>query len=391
MAILSSLRHARRSQYRFFQRFDRNLHNKVKKGAHEVETSSKNVEMSTLDRALAKRCKGHGGDMTKPNDEGVLELEDCSEDETSSLSGLFHWQMENHENVLAASWQGILTTVKSDSAGSKEELHSSPINYILRNEKPMMWVDEDDLHTVNTILDERGSLCIDQANPPSLTKFLKTIGKYLQFPPRVVLVGDVIRLDDDKVDLARKELSDMIYSEKDTVKRASHPVTNILSSSGGILNARVDDLQLLSKKHDTSAIFEFNIRSVSYLDIMGNENEINVKLIDITPMDPLSPFFEPLLEGINRSEARRRGLMLFCSVYLNVNARDALMLSVDRMGFDLLAKVSSALMNDASSSQYQWKDYNFSFGREVEDIETFCRLLAKMEEEALKKVSGIII
>ncbi|GLJ41374.1 hypothetical protein SUGI_0856430 [Cryptomeria japonica] len=348
MAILSSLRHARRSQYRFFQRFDRNLHNKVKKGAHEVETSSKNVEMSTLDRALAKRCK----------------------------------------NVLAASWQGILTTVKSDSAGSKEELHSSPINYILRNEKPMMWVDEDDLHTVNTILDERGSLCIDQANPPSLTKFLKTIGK---FPPRVVLVGDVIRLDDDKVDLARKELSDMIYSEKDTVKRASHPVTNILSSSGGILNARVDDLQLLSKKHDTSAIFEFNIRSVSYLDIMGNENEINVKLIDITPMDPLSPFFEPLLEGINRSEARRRGLMLFCSVYLNVNARDALMLSVDRMGFDLLAKVSSALMNDASSSQYQWKDYNFSFGREVEDIETFCRLLAKMEEEALKKVSGIII
>lgn len=32
--------------------------------------------------------KGRKG--MKPNDEGVLKLEDCSEDETSSLNGLFH-------------------------------------------------------------------------------------------------------------------------------------------------------------------------------------------------------------------------------------------------------------------------------------------------------------
>lgn len=31
-----------------------------------------------------------GKGKMEPNDEGVLELEDCSEDETSSLNGLFH-------------------------------------------------------------------------------------------------------------------------------------------------------------------------------------------------------------------------------------------------------------------------------------------------------------
>lgn len=33
----------------------------------------------------------------EPDDEGALELEGCSEDETSSLVGLFHWQMEDYE------------------------------------------------------------------------------------------------------------------------------------------------------------------------------------------------------------------------------------------------------------------------------------------------------
>lgn len=33
----------------------------------------------------------------EPNGEGVLRLGNCSEDETSSLSGLFHWQMDDYE------------------------------------------------------------------------------------------------------------------------------------------------------------------------------------------------------------------------------------------------------------------------------------------------------
>ena len=32
-----------------------------------------------------------------PNNEGILELEECSGDDTCSMNGLFHWQMEYYE------------------------------------------------------------------------------------------------------------------------------------------------------------------------------------------------------------------------------------------------------------------------------------------------------
>ena len=38
-----------------------------------------------------------GRKAMEPNTKGILELESCSEDETSSLNGLFHWQMEDYE------------------------------------------------------------------------------------------------------------------------------------------------------------------------------------------------------------------------------------------------------------------------------------------------------
>lgn len=33
----------------------------------------------------------------EPNDEGIFELQSCSEDETNSLYGLFHWKIEAFE------------------------------------------------------------------------------------------------------------------------------------------------------------------------------------------------------------------------------------------------------------------------------------------------------
>ncbi len=33
----------------------------------------------------------------EPNEEVVLELEECSEDDVSSMKRLFHWQMEDYE------------------------------------------------------------------------------------------------------------------------------------------------------------------------------------------------------------------------------------------------------------------------------------------------------
>lgn len=328
----------------------RHLYSKKQEAAHEFEISKKeNVDEGASCITFAERCK----------------------------------------NILAGNWQGILATVKADATGSKEQLHSSSVHYMFKNKKPIMWLQEDDLHTVNTVLDERGSICIDQTDPPPLTNFLRTVGK---FPPRIILVGDVIALEDDKVGSAKKELNERILSEKNTMDRASYSVTGILNSSGSILNARVKGLETLLERIETSILYEFNMRSCNYVDFLGQKHDVDLKDIERAPIDPLSPFFGALIEGINRSEARRRGLMLFCFVYLNVRVRDALILSVDRKGFDVLGKVSSDLKDDASSSShFEWKDFSFSFGREVEDIETFCCFLAKMEEEALNRISGSVI
>lgn len=62
------------------------------------------------------------------------------------------------------------------------------------------------------------------------------------------------------------------------------------------------------------------------------------------------------------------------------------MLSVDRKGFDVLGKVPSPIVKDGFS-QYQWKEFRFPLKEEANDVETFCRQLVEMEEEAVKKVS----
>lgn len=42
-----------------------------------------------------RRDEGRG--CREPNDEGILKLGECSEDETGLLNRLFHWQMEDYE------------------------------------------------------------------------------------------------------------------------------------------------------------------------------------------------------------------------------------------------------------------------------------------------------
>lgn len=137
----------------------------------------------------------------------------------------------------------------------------------------------------------------------------------------------------------------------------------------------------------------------------------------------LALFTEKLIDGINQSQARRRALMLFCLEYHNASARvstphdtnnscktdrllynqpevwwlknwwnsccclkDALMLSIDRKGFDILAKVPEVDSNQ--NQQYNWKEFRFTFKEEASDIESFCRLLVELEEEALESVKS---
>lgn len=53
----------------------------------------------------------------------------------------------------------------------------------------------------------------------------------------------------------------------------------------------------------------------------------------------------------------------------------------------MLGKVPSPVVRDGCS-QFQWKEFRFTLKEEANDVETFCRQLVEMEEEAVKKVSG---
>jgi hypothetical protein len=65
------------------------------------------------------------------------------------------------------------------------------------------------------------------------------------------------------------------------------------------------------------------------------------------------------------------------------------MRSVDRKGFDVLAKMFLVHhWRIASENTYLWKEFWFPFKEEAQEVETFCHQLVKMEKEAVKAVSG---
>ncbi|XP_077232858.1 uncharacterized protein LOC143872518 [Tasmannia lanceolata] len=291
---------------------------------------------------------------------------------------------ERCKNILSGNWQAHLHTIKADAKGSKEDIHSSRVKYLFKRGKPYIWIQEDDLHNVNTIIDERGSLSVTSAVPGPVMNLLKSIRK---LPVRVALTGDVVPLKDEKVQLAAETLREIMLSERKTVSGASYSVSGVLSSSSVSCKSRSENLQEILDGNDAYMVYKFNIRSCSYIDGNGGSHDVDVNDVEISKADMLSPFSEALIDGINQSPARRRALMLFCFVYLNKNARDALMLSVDSKGFDVLGKVPGVTTKDGLS-QYEWREFRFTFKQEARDIETFCRLLVDMEEEALKNVSS---
>ncbi|XP_058099174.1 uncharacterized protein LOC131243681 isoform X3 [Magnolia sinica] len=140
---------------------------------------------------------------------------------------------------------------------SSEEIHSSRVKYLLKRGKPYIWIQEDDLHNVNTILDERGSLSVTNIMPGPLMSLLRSIKK---LPARVALVGDVVPLKDEKVKSAAEILRETILSERNAVSRASYSVSGILSSSSISCNSRSENLQEVLEESDTYGIYKFNIR-----------------------------------------------------------------------------------------------------------------------------------
>ncbi|CAA0811636.1 Unknown protein [Striga hermonthica] len=279
------------------------------------------------------------------------------------------------KSILASNWQGSLNTVKADAQGSKEEIYTSKVKYFVKKGRPYIWVPEKDLHNVNTIIDERGSFAVTSPFPGQLARILKSIKK---LPARVAMLGDVVRLEDEKVELAAESLRDALLAEQRILEESSYSVTGILNSSYPSLTSRSANLQDLLQGEKQHSVYRFNISSCMYIDRNGGAHEVNPKDIEKTKADPLSSFSMSLIDGVNQNEMRRRALVLLCITFLNENAKDAFLLSIDRKGFDVLVKMKNG----------GWKELRFTFKEDARDVHMFCQKLLEMEEEALKNISN---
>ncbi|KAJ0101211.1 hypothetical protein Patl1_06335 [Pistacia atlantica] len=291
---------------------------------------------------------------------------------------------EKCKNILAANWQGHLNTIKADAKGSKEDIYTSKVKYIINRGRPYLWVPEKERHNVNTIIDERGSFAVASPFPGPLAKLLRSIKK---LPTRAALSGDLVPLKSEKAQSASESLKEIILSEQRVISESSYTVSGVLSSSDFITASRSENLKELIDEGEKYEIYKFNLSSCMFIDGNGRNHKVDLKDIETCKSDLIAPLSANLIDGINQSEARRKALMLFCFIYANANARDAFMLSVDRKGFDVLGKVPNPVMTDGIG-EFQWKEFRFTFKEEAHDVESFCRQLVEMEEEVVKMVSN---
>ncbi|XP_008784522.2 uncharacterized protein LOC103703450 isoform X1 [Phoenix dactylifera] len=292
---------------------------------------------------------------------------------------------ERIRNILAANWQAQLNTIKVDAKGSKDDIYSSKIHYMFKKGRPYIWIQEGDLHNMNIIIDERASLSVSSILPGPLQGLLQSIRK---LPARVALAGDIRPLKDDKAQIVTENLAESVMSEHETVSQASYSVSAILSSASTSCRSRFENLQEILNESSSYNVFKFNIRSCTYIDGSGGTHDVEPEDVEAPKAEMLLPFSEKIIDGINQSPARRRALMFFCFEYYNATARDALMLSIDRNGFDVLAKVPETITSSGLSQQYGWKEFRFTFKEEARDIEAFCRMLVELEEDALQSVKS---
>ncbi|XP_062216035.1 uncharacterized protein LOC133916403 isoform X2 [Phragmites australis] len=227
-------------------------------------------------------------------------------------------------NILAAGWEAHLNTIKADARGSKGEIYTSRVHYMVQKGTPYLIVPENHMHNINIVIDERGSLAVSSPIRGRVASLLKSLKK---LPPRVAMTGDVLRMKDTKVPVIADSLKKAILKEHKAASEASHGVSAILSSAGATCKSRSEGLLGLLNEESSYSIFKFDIGSCVYIDSSGGSHNIELDTFEPPRADLLMPFSAKLIDGINRSESRRRALILFCLEYFNVTARSWFLLT----------------------------------------------------------------
>ncbi|KAE8718010.1 Prenyltransferase family protein [Hibiscus syriacus] len=309
---------------------------------------------------------------------------------------------EKCKNILAPNWQGHLNTIKTDAHGSKENIYTSKVKYIVKKGKPFIWVPEHDLHNVNTLIDERGSFSVASPFPGPLGKLLKSMNK---FPVRVALTGDVVPLTDKK---------DYATATKHTLGNAIVYACILLEGKIGLTivcrNLHVK-YSLYVKTRETAyagqILLPVQAQSVAefHNEVMLAEEKA-VKEFSYTVSGVLSSSnhfstsrsenLKELIDGENCHHMNHSSNGAWFGFFAESGKgdiipyhekKDAYILSLDRKGFDVLGKVLSKASVD-EEAEYQWKQFRIPFKEEARDVESFCQQLMLMEEEAIKMVSS---
>ncbi|CAF2103352.1 unnamed protein product [Brassica rapa] len=282
------------------------------------------------------------------------------------------------QTIIVSNWKGYLNTIKPEDKASI--IHTSKVKYVMRRGKPYLWVPESEPHNVNIMFDERGSFSVSHPYPGPLAALLKSIGKV---PNRVALTGEIIPVKEKRIEAVNKYVEEAIQSEMRAISETPYSVRSILSSSDHMYASRCESLKdLVDGGNEKYVIYKFVPSSCMFIDANGANREIDLKVLELSKADPLGAWSTNLVDGINKNESRRRALILFCLYYLDINARDAYMVSVDTKGFDLLGKVPS---EEEAGDEYQWREFRFEFEEEMKDVEAFCHQLVEMEQEVVNK------
>ncbi|WZY96439.1 hypothetical protein YC2023_068768 [Brassica napus] len=285
---------------------------------------------------------------------------------------------EKCKTIIVSNWKGYLNTIKPEDKASI--IHTSKVKYVMRRGKPYLWVPESEPHNVNIMFDERGSFSVSHPYPGPLAALLKSIGKV---PNRVALTGEIIPVKEKRIEAVNKYVEEAIQSEMRAISETPYSVRSILSSSDHMYASRCESLKdLVDGGNEKYVIYKFVPSSCMFIDANGANREIDLKVLELSKADPLGAWSTNLVDGINKNESRRRALILFCLYYLDINARDAYMVSVDTKGFDLLGKVPS---EEEAGDEYQWREFRFEFEEEMKDVEAFCHQLVEMEQEVVNK------
>ncbi|KAF2296041.1 hypothetical protein GH714_035807 [Hevea brasiliensis] len=133
----------------------------------------------------------------------------------------------------------------------------------------------------------------------------------LQLPARTALTGDVCPLKDEKAQLAMESVKEVIQSEQRVMNESTYTVSGVLNSSNIISTSRCESLKELLDGGEKYCVYRFNIRSCTFVDGYGRTHEVELEDLEMSKVDPLAPFSAKLIDGVNRSEARRRALILF--------------------------------------------------------------------------------